>query len=602
MADADTSTTEEQVATLLELPTLPTSIKGDGRYLMSLLKSYLAQATEQINLANGFTQEDIDLANEGAVQTPRNFRLTFDRFGGTFSWDMIKDVTNFAYYELRLDTNIGDPNGLLERTIDTSSTRMSIERVDHIYLYAFNQDGEFSTAAELYYNKPYPDAPTNIAATKSNEGLLITFSEIPTNCIGANIYIDGVKYQSLDNVFLLEDVPSSIETISIAFYDPFGEGERGELYFVIPDVTGFLVERNGSSLDFYWDALNIYSIRYVVKVCTELSWEKGVELFRTATNDKNRILYPNTGEYYLMVKAYDEHGNYSTNAAYMLMANELEIDRNVILQYDQQSDYYGGSKINMYYKPTLEGVTLDREAKFGEYIFAVNLPREYKARNWLEFNTYAVDDNYSLTWDEATMTWDEATVAWGGKLGDLTDTEVRTQIAMYSGSDLKSVFLAPLNGTLDDENGATITTSQNADTFKNGRWHLGLEVTDLTELEYKTQDVHSVFNLCFTLKGSDMPDCIIFNLANSDTKNYLLLRYCQHTTTFTLEGSDGITIDVKIKPRADLEYYTFGISQGNSTRKLFVHTYNNDETKVGTADALPIGSFNTLYCYPKIVA
>ena len=297
--------------TILNVPNLPNHIQGDGRYLMSLLKSFLEQTAEQVNLANGFSAEDIQAETEGAVQTPRNFFLSFTRLGGEFSWSHINDIASLAYYELRTDKNIGDDSGLLERTVNNSSTKMSVNAIDTVYLYAFNRDGEYSNPAELVYSKPRPDAPTNIAITKSADGSLISFSEIPSNCIGANIYIDGVTYTSYDNIYIFKSNLSSgnIDTIDVAFFDDFGDGEAGVLYLTLPDVTGLLVERNNSELDFYWDALNIYNIKYVVKVCNELSWEKGTELFRTATNDKNRILYPNSGTYYLMVKAYDENGN-----------------------------------------------------------------------------------------------------------------------------------------------------------------------------------------------------------------------------------------------------------------------------------------------------
>jgi hypothetical protein len=45
--------------TILNVPNLPNHIQGDGRYLMSLLKSFLEQTAEQVNLANGFSAEDI---------------------------------------------------------------------------------------------------------------------------------------------------------------------------------------------------------------------------------------------------------------------------------------------------------------------------------------------------------------------------------------------------------------------------------------------------------------------------------------------------------------------------------------------------------------
>ena len=42
------------------MPELPTTVKGDGRYVLSLLRKYLKSVNEQVNIANGFTQDDIE--------------------------------------------------------------------------------------------------------------------------------------------------------------------------------------------------------------------------------------------------------------------------------------------------------------------------------------------------------------------------------------------------------------------------------------------------------------------------------------------------------------------------------------------------------------
>ena len=170
----DTETTEEEKATALKVPDLPAVIQGDGRHVMSLLKDYLAESTKQVNLANGFTQEDIDDEADGAVQTPRNFTLTFTRDGGRFTWDHIRDIASLAFYELRTDVYVGEETGLLERTVNNYSTAMPVTFVGHVYLYAFNQDGLYSNPAEILYNKPRPDAPTNISITTNADGTTVT--------------------------------------------------------------------------------------------------------------------------------------------------------------------------------------------------------------------------------------------------------------------------------------------------------------------------------------------------------------------------------------------------------------------------------------------
>ena len=583
---------------ILTAPTLPNHIQGDGRYLMSLLKSFLEQTATQVNLANGFSAEEIN-PNTGGYPMPRNFFLSFTRLGGEFTWDHLNDISNLAYYELREDKNIGSPIGLLERTLDTSSTKLPVNYVATVYLYAVSKDGVYSNPSTINYTKPRPDAPTDISITKTNEGTLITFLAIPSNCIGANIYVDGKKYQALDNVYLLKDA-TSMKQISIAYYDQFGEGELGTLWLILPDVTGFLVERNGPELDFYWNALNIYGVKYVVKVGATLSWEQGIELFSTTTNDKNRMLYPNTGVYYLMVKAYDENGNYSENAAYQLMNNEPDIYRNVILEFPQQDVFYNGVKINVFYDALSEGITLDREYNRGEYIFDVQLDKKYRARNWLEYSGVTVT-NSDLMWQDCLFTWEDALQAWLGVAGNTDGAVFRQEIATKQPLGLHDILNIDLNNDLLSEQDTSPLESAHSADFRLGRWANGLYVNDLTKLSYNVPMLSGTFSLVCTLKAQEqLNDCILLVL--SSAKHSMTLGYHAGLKQFYLTASDGNTLAVSYAPLTNnVDYFTFGISQSTSKRELFVHTYNNNSVASDSSDAGLLGAFNTIYCYPQIV-
>lgn len=600
MSDENT-TVDENTATILELPKLPTTVQGDGRYVMSLLRQYLEEATLQINLANGFTAEEIDESSEGAVQTPKNFRLTFDSSGGHFAWDHITNYKNLAYYELRTDTLVGTSSGLLDRTIDNSSTKMSTDYVDHIYLYAFDNEGQISNPAELYYNKPRPDAPTDIATSKSDEGVLITFSNIPSDCMGANIYIEGSKYVSTSNAYLLTQDISSIEKVEVAFFDPFGEGEIGILYFVLPDVTGFLVERNGAELDFYWDAVNVYNVKYLVKVSERPDWSMGIELFKTTTNDKNRLLYPNTGDYYLLVKAYDDYGNFSKNAAYQLMTTDVDISRNVILDYPQADTLYSATKINLFYNPLIEGLTLDRLATRGEYIFDVQLPQEYKARNWLELTAFSWSGENRIMWQDAHFMWKNARRQWATISGNLDSSSVKQEIAMRRSLSDENIFNAPLNGNLTEvQHTEEPFESQNADDFQNGRWALGLVISSTTRLAYNIHNLPLKFTATFCMITEDpLVDTIIMTFTNAQI-DYLCLSFNSRESAFVLTGSDGTEVKVPIEQSNNKEYYTFGISQDSTSRTLYVNQYSINKTFYSTIEVKPINNFTILYCYSRI--
>ena len=559
---------------------------------MALLKSYLEQISVQVNLANGFSAEEIN-PELGDYVTPRNFYLSFSMLGGQFTWDHLYDVSDLAYYELRTNQNRGETSGLLERTIDNNSWIMPNNRVGTVYLYAVNKEGKYSNPSVLNYTKPYPDSPSDISITNSLEGTLITFSEIPTNCIGAYIYVDGKRFISSQNVYLFTDA-TEIEKIEVAYYDQFGEGEHGLLYIILPDVTGFLVERNGDELDFYWDAVQSYGAKYVVKIGNELSWEQGTELFRTATNAKNRFLYPNAGVYYLMIKAYDDNGNYSKNAAYQIMNNEPNIERNIILQYDQQDVLYNGNKINMYYDPIAEGVTLDREANKGEYVFSVHLDQNYIARNWIDCNKISIT-NSDLTWDDVNVAWQDFELAWAGIIGDADSSTFKQELSTKTSSKANSLFSADLDGDLKEDSNATIISQQKCSTFTNSRWALGLKTNQLSRLGY-SKTLARTFTNRFWLKMNDLQDGTIMVMSGSGGKLTLLCE--KDNSRFVLRASDGKDIYAQVKNTNGMsDYFLFAISQGVSQRKLYVFQYSTEKTTTGVVNATPLGIFDKIYCY-----
>ena len=587
---------------LIRAPLLPDTVQGDGRYLMRLLKKYLEDQAIQLNLANGFTADEIRDTDPNAAYMPRHFTLTFDRLGGHFSWNPPADVSNLAYYELRLDTNVGSSKNKLEGPIYTnSSDKLPTSYSAQVYLYAVNRDGAYSNPTTLTYTKTRPYQPEDIALTKNNVGTLITFLDIPSNCIGAYVYVDGKRYKTLDNVYLYKNADPNykIKKVEVSYYDSFGEGERATLNCVVPDVEGFLVERNGSNLDFYWDPVDVYGVVYEVRVTTSTDWNMGIVLFTTKTNNKNRFIYPNEGDYYLMVKALDTHGNYSENAAWQLMNTVADIHRNVILKYDQNEYDYPGSKINMYYDYEADNICLEREATFGEYIMDVQLPQRYRARNWLSFDCLAFSTD-ELIWDDAEFIWDEAVGVINGGVIDNSLTEIERKIAFYVGESTLDTFLARENEDITPETGGTILESQNADEFANAHYGKGVTITPLTRLAYSAEEIPEVFSMVFSLKVSvALPNTILMVLAD-DNHHSLTVGFDAYRNVFYLLDSNGVEITIP-KVTGTVDWLTFGISQGLTKRSFFLNSLVRETSQKQTIDAEPLCEFEEIYCYPKII-
>jgi hypothetical protein len=568
---------------VLHTPPLPTAIQGDGRYLLSVLRSFMQEQTTQINAANSFTADEVEADKEGKILSPRNFRLTFSRLGGLLQWDHSLGAKELNYYEVRTNKNVGSEFGLLERTTLSESARLPPSYAGHIFLFAIDRQGQVSHPAELSYTKARPTKPRDVAMTKTQEGTLITFLEIPLDCIGAYIYVNDVRYESVDNIFLYTG-GAIIERLRVAYYDQYGDGESEVLYCVMPDVENFIVERNGPQLDFMWDPLSIYNVRYEVKVGITPEWDKALTIFTTKLN-KHRFIYPNTGRYYMLIKAIDEHDNYSRNAAYFLLTNEEDIHKNVIIRLDQEKTGYNGNKINLYYDKAREALLLEKDALRGEYLIDVRLPQKYRARNWLEASVIG-ETNSSLVFDDLDFAWNSeeaANTMWNGTVGDLRGVEVLHEIARYDPLDTAR-FLAviSLDGTLTGT-GATVRTQKNV-VYAPSRWTQGLRLSWKSDVSYELQ-IPQQFSLMFWIRLRDgLSDTRILALTGDGS---LVLEYDRRLNDFRIVGSDGVYVRAAIAFRPN-DCLAVGIVQEAAVRRLFLYSLAGDVCTEGSAAAKPL--------------
>lgn len=586
-------------ARILKAPDLPTVVKGDGRYLMTLLRQFLTETAREVNLANGFTAEEIKSDGTSKVSDVKNFHLTFDRLGSLLEWDHTSKVDDLAYYEIRTNANVGSEIGLLERTRENTSTKLPLTYVGHVYCYVVLKDGEASAGAVIRYTKARPVAPTDLALTKDQQGTIVSFLAIPLDCIGANVYVNDTKHPVTDNLFLYTG-REVIKTVRVAYYDQFGEGESTTIYCEIPDVTNFIVERNDSQLYFYWDAIPIHGVHYIVKVGSIPDWDRALTIFDTKDN-KHRYIYPNVGEYYILIKAVDEHNNYSKNAAYVYLTNQKDEHKNVIIELDQKAVAYGGMKVGMYYDAVGEQLKLDRSVNHGEYVIDVQLPQRYRARNWLDFACIG-QTNDTFCFDDMAWLWDSeeaARTVWNGTVGDLNGVQVRQEIARYVGiTDDAVLDIMQMDGGLTSEKGIDPADSHGI-SYAQGRWHTGAMVGDTTRLSYAI-DVPKTFTLSFnaTVKNG-LGDVLIATVAGDD--GFLVLGYDVKASCFYVRGSDGVTVTTKeIAPPFGRDWYTLALSQSETVRTLYAYSLNYDMTVSGNATAKPVGTFSTIYLYPKL--
>ena len=156
---------------------------------------------------------------------PLGFSISFSDMAH-FNWLEVRNA-DVDYYELRLDLNAGQNDGLIGRSNNTTYSGMLRNRTGKVYLYAHNPAKGYGAPAELTYNMPLPKVPTNVKATGNINGIGVTFEAIPTSCKGADVYVDSKVYFTTTNALTIP-LEAGVYNVKVAYVDIFGEGPASE--------------------------------------------------------------------------------------------------------------------------------------------------------------------------------------------------------------------------------------------------------------------------------------------------------------------------------------------------------------------------------------
>lgn len=156
---------------------------------------------------------------------PLGFSISFSDMAH-FNWLEVRNA-DVDYYELRLDLNAGQNNGLIGRSNNTTYSGTLQNRTGKVYLYAHNPAKGYGAPAELAYNVPLPKQPANVKATANINGIGVTFEAIPANCKGANVYVDSKVYFTTTNALAIP-LEAGVYNVKVAYVDIFGEGPASE--------------------------------------------------------------------------------------------------------------------------------------------------------------------------------------------------------------------------------------------------------------------------------------------------------------------------------------------------------------------------------------
>lgn len=152
---------------------------------------------------------------------PLGFSISFSDMAH-FNWLEVRNA-DVDYYELRLDLRVGQNDGLIGRSNNTTYSGMLRNRTGKVYLYAHNPAKGYGAPAELTYNMPQPKQPTSLKATANINGIGVTFEAIPANCKGANVYVDSKVYFTTTNALTIP-LEAGVYNVKVAYVDIFGEG------------------------------------------------------------------------------------------------------------------------------------------------------------------------------------------------------------------------------------------------------------------------------------------------------------------------------------------------------------------------------------------
>lgn len=170
-------------------------------------------------------------AKETVPSQPYNLTYDFAK-AFTFRWSDVPD-SDVMYYEIRTDTNVGSPVGLLGKTQSTSIDVNLMERKGTVYVYSVNTLKKYSYPAKVTYNYPKPDAPSYIHFTEALRGVNVLVAPFPARVKSMRLYVESTKVSKvldLDNASYTFYGEPDVYNFSASYVDLMGEGYTSVKY------------------------------------------------------------------------------------------------------------------------------------------------------------------------------------------------------------------------------------------------------------------------------------------------------------------------------------------------------------------------------------
>ena len=175
------------------------------------------------NTSQGVTKSITVAMKTEVPNAPQGFSISFSDMAH-FNWLEVRNA-DIDFYELRLDLKVGQTDGLIGRSNNTTYSGVLKNRSGKVYLYAHNPSKGYGAPSEVTYNVPQPKKPSQVQAVGSMNGIGVFTETIPVGCKGMNVYVGSKVYFTPNNVISIP-LDAGVYSVSVAFTDIFGEGPR----------------------------------------------------------------------------------------------------------------------------------------------------------------------------------------------------------------------------------------------------------------------------------------------------------------------------------------------------------------------------------------
>lgn len=425
-------------------------------------------------------------------------------------------------------------------------------------------------------------------------GYVVRLADVPGDSWEDAIYQDEVRA----NTFRLDFSDTIQRAIYVRAVDENGNLSENTASIIVQaktpdDVTEFAVTPDGSNIQARWTPLSS-PVKYEVRSGT--TWGSG-DFIGQFTGDHASFLWPGDVNTTFWIKAVSDLGKYSINAVFARANTWVMENRNLILTYDNKGDSWVGVTRNMTVDVDGDLMLNDTGGVFstdGTHYFTVDLGYETRTRVWIESDMKVVSSS-PLTWANASFAWEDSDASAPWQTQNDTGTNLRKKIMVYEGLDSDVVDGSTFNQIISTENSAPIILGSSP-VYADALYLKGLQMSSSYYIgwyiTYPSEFTHS-FRL--RMDGPPGADVVYFTLAGSGI--WVIIGWDDATSSFYCEDSSSNRIDFPVSIHDPEDFVFIALSQGSSSRTLYVWTRFDDAKYYETAAFSPLGTFDTIFAF-----